>query len=256
MDCGGGTVDITANKMIIDKKGEMIIEEMTPTRGGNHGGFAVNEQFESMLRDLFGISPSRFKMIKEKHARQWMKLIWSDFETSKNSVRAGDTTATISIAIHRNIRNEVKKVTGCSIESLVKGFKKNDVWWDEDEDSIVLSYSTICSLYHPALAKIIYSIHDVLLRCNNVEMVFLVGGFSESSLLVDKIKESLAQRMPPIEVKQSSLPMFSVAIGAILCEGLTAGGIQSLQMKYSIKEEAYIRKGIRLIRNCIMNFIS
>ena len=61
--------------MIIDGKGGIIIEESAPPHGGNHRGFAVNEQFGSMLQDLFvSAGPGTcdreaFKRIKEKHAR-------------------------------------------------------------------------------------------------------------------------------------------------------------------------------------------
>ena len=242
VDCGGGTVDIAAHKMIIDEKGEITIEELASPHGGNHGGFVVNEQFESMLQDLFGSAGTcdreAFKRIKEKHARQWMKMVWSDFEASKCSVKAGDTNATITVAVHKSIRKEVKEVTGKNIESLVEAFKKNDVKWDENEDSIVLPYSTICSLYRPALANITNLIDGVLSQCN-VEMVLLVGGFAESSLLFDKVKESVAQRKSSIEVKRAPQPVFSVATGAVIF-GLNKGVIKSRVMKSSIGVEACV----------------
>ena len=241
VDCGGGTVDIAAHKMDMDTKGEIIIEELASPNGGNHGGFAVNEQFESMLKDIFGpsVTGEDFKMIKEKHARQWMKMVWSDFEASKCSVKAGDTKAEINVQIHKSIREEVKKATGKSMQSLVEAFRKNDVKWDSDEDSIVLPYSTICSLYRPALANITKLIDDVLSQSGDVQMVLLVGGFAESSLLFDVVKESLAQRKPPIEVKRSPQPVFSVAMGAVTF-GINKDVIKSRVMKHSIGVEACV----------------
>lgn len=241
VDCGGGTIDIAAHKMNIDGKGEITIDELVPPSGGNHGGFAVNEQFESMLQDIFGITAEAFKAIKEKHSRHWMTMVWSDFEESKCSVKAGDTSTSITVLIHKTIREEVKKVTGKTIESLVEAYKKKDVEWDSNEDSITLPYSTIYSLYRPALANITKLIDDVLSECGKVkiERILLVGGFAESSLLFDEVKESIVQNHPLIEVKRSVQPVFSVALGAVTF-GINKDIIKSRVMKHSIGVEACV----------------
>jgi len=239
VDCGGGTVDIAAHKMTIDEKGEILIEELTPPQGRNCGGFAVNKEFESMLQEIFGISNADFKSIKEKHSRHWMKMIWSDFEESKCSIKPGDETASITIAVHKSIRQEVKEVTGKSIESLVKDYKKQEIEWDDDDDCIILPYSTIYNLYKPALAIITTLIDGVLSKCGCIEMVLLVGGFAESSLLFDEVKESIAWNYSSIDVKRIRQPVFSVAIGAVIF-GQNKDVIKSRVMKHSIGVEACV----------------
>ena len=239
VDCGGGTVDIAAHEMTKDRKGEIIINEMAPPSGGNCGGFAVNEQFESMLQEIFGVTPEVFKTIKEKHSRQWMKMVWTDFEESKCRVTAENTRAGITVLVHKTIREEVKNVTGKSIDSLVEAYKKKDVDWDSDENGITLPYSTICSLYRPALANITKLIGDILSECRHVDMVLLVGGFAESSLLFDEVRDSIAQSHPSIEVKRSIHPVFSVAMGAVTF-GINKDIIKSRVMKHSIGVEACV----------------
>ena len=241
VDCGGGTVDIAAHKMSIDGKGEITINELAPPNGGNCGGFAVNEEFELMLQDIFGLSAADFKAVKEKHARQWMKMVWNDFEKSKCRIELGQTTASITIAVHKAIREEVKKITKNSIESLVEVYKKRDVEWDSEDEGIVLPYSTICSLFRPTLEKITNLINDALLQNQLVEMVLLVGGFAESPLLFDEVKESIKRNLPALEleVKRSLQPMFSVATGAVIF-GLNKDVIKSRVMKNSIGVEAFV----------------
>ena len=241
VDCGGGTVDIAAHKMIVDGKGEITIDELAPPNGGDYGGFAVNEEFELMLKDIFGLSAADFKAVKEKHARQWMKMVWSDFEESKCRIEPGQTTASITIRIHKAIREEVKKITKKSIESLVEAYKKRDVEWDSEDEGIVLPYSTICSLFKPTLAKITNLIDSVLLQNQLVTMVLLVGGFAESPLLFDEVKESIKKNLPALklEVKRSVQPVFSVAMGAVIF-GLNKDVIKSRVMKSSIGVEASV----------------
>ena len=241
VDCGGGTVDIAAHKMKIDGKGEITIEELAPPNGGNCGGFAVNEEFELMLQDIFGLSAADFKAVKEKHARHWTKMVWSDFEESKCRIEPGQTTASITIAVHKAIREEVKNIKKKSIESLVEAYKKRDVDWDTEDEGIVLPYSTICSLFTPTLAKITKLIDEVLLQSQLVTMVLLVGGFAESPLLFDEVKESIKRNLPALklEVKRSLQPVFSVAIGAVIF-GLNKDVIKSRVMKNSIGVEAFV----------------
>ena len=239
VDCGGGTVDIAAHKMTQDENGEILIEELAPPSGGDHGGFVVNERFESMLQEIFNVSKADFEAIKEKHSRKWIRMIWNDFENSKCEIKANDKTASITVAIHKSIRDEVKNITGISIDSLIKAYKKQEVEWDADEDSIVLPYSTICNLYDPVLRKIITLIGNVLSECGSIEMVLLVGGFAESSLLFDKVKESVEKKYSLIEVKRTTQPVFSVAMGAVTF-GLNKDIIKSRVMKHSIGVEASV----------------
>ena len=242
VDCGGGTVDIAAHKMTIDKKGEITINELAPPNGGICGGFAINEEFESMLQDIFGLSDEQFKTaIKEKHARHWMRMVWTDFEESKCKVELGKTTTSITIAVHKFIREEVKQIKGKSIDSLVEAYKKRDVEWDSDGDSIVLPYSTIFSLFRPTLAKITSLINNVLSQSKDIKMVLLVGGFAESPLLYDEVKESIKRNHPAmkLEVKRSQRPVFSVATGAVTF-GLNKDIIKSRVMNNSIGVEAFV----------------
>jgi molecular chaperone DnaK (HSP70) len=50
VDAGGGTVDITAHRILSDGN----LAELIPASGGNWGGNEVNKLFESSLEDLFG----------------------------------------------------------------------------------------------------------------------------------------------------------------------------------------------------------
>ena len=226
--------------MVKNANGEITINELAPPSGGNCGGFAVNEKFESMLQDIFGVSDVKFKEIKQKHARQWMKMVWRDFEQSKCDVKPNETTASITIDIHKFICEEVKNLKGKSVESLVEAYKKMDVEWDE-ENGIVLPYSTICSLYRPTLTEITNLIDKVLSHSENIKMVLLVGGFAESALLYEEIKDSCKRNYSArnLEVKRTHQPVFSVATGAVIF-GLNKDIIKSRVMKHSIGVEACV----------------
>ena len=250
VDCGGGTIDIAAHKMIIKNKGikdkeEIFIEELSPPDGGDYGGFAVNQQFEHMLQDIFSVSNEQFDCIKEKCSRQWFEMVWKTFEESKCNIQPGKEHESISIPIHKSIREEVRRITEKSIEDLVNAYKKNSVEWDSDEDGIVLPYSTIYNLYNPILVQITSLINTVLSKpsCSSITMVLLVGGFAESSLLYDEVRDGILcvhnSADKPIEVKRSTLPIFSVVKGAVIF-GQYKEIIRSRVMKKSVGVEACV----------------
>ena len=241
IDCGGGTIDIAAHRMMIKDKGEIFIEELSPPAGGNYGGFAVNQQFEDMLQDIFSVSKEQFIGIKEKCSRYWMKMVWKTFEELKCSIQPGKEHESICIPIHKSIREEVQKVTEKSIEDLVAAYMKNTVEWDSNEDGVVLPYSTIYNLYKPTLFKITTLIKSILSKpsCRCITMVLLVGGFAESSLLYEEVRDSINQVHTSIEVKRSTTPIFSVVKGAVIF-GQNKEIIRSRVMKQSVGVEACI----------------
>ena len=241
VDCGGGTIDIAAHKMMIKEKDEIFIEELSPPEGGDYGGFAVNQQFENMLQDIFSVSNEQFKCIKENCPRHWMKMVWKTFEESKCSIQPGKEHESVAIPIHKSIRDEVHKITEKSVQDLITAYKKQSVEWDSDEDGIVLPYSTIYNLYNPTLVKIITLVNSVLSRpsCRSITMVLLVGGFAESSLLYDEVRDGILRVHKSIEVKRSTMPVFSVVKGAVIF-GQNKEIIRSRVMKQSVGVEACV----------------
>ena len=130
VDCGGGTVDMAAHKLTKSADGKITIEEIHQAHGGPHGGFAVNTEFEKLLKSLFQLSNEDMDKIKKLHSRPWSKLVYEDFEGNKCS---DQVTTEITTEIHKNILEEVKAITGKNIEELVAQYKDHEVEWDKDK---------------------------------------------------------------------------------------------------------------------------
>jgi hypothetical protein len=61
----------------------------------------------------------------------------------------------------------------------------------EDEDWLIeLDFDTVKSFFDPIIEQIIKLIDAQLNKNNNVSVMFLVGGFSESKYLQSRIKQS------------------------------------------------------------------
>ena len=214
VDCGGGTVDIAAHKMT--KKHENIyIEELSHPEGGNCAGFAVNDQFEKLIKNILQVPPAQFSQLKVNCSAQWAKLINDDFEAAKVILDPHATSTPITLTLHRKLCREIEKITGKLMEQLVKNYYDRNVQWDDDESAIVLHYPAMYNIFKPVLNDICSLIKKVLSKpsCKQVNTILLVGGFAESALLFKTIKESF----PNINVSRSSTPTYSVVKGAVLC---------------------------------------
>ena len=215
VDCGGGTVDIAAHK-IIKQDGNIVINDIAPPHGGNCGGFAVNDQFEKLLITILNISSEKFKQLKIKCAIQWNKLMNENFEGSKITLDPDDKYSAISLQVPSKIYDEIEKITGKPFEDLIDEYGDENIEWDEDECGIILNYSAVDKLFQPVLDEICKLIRTVLAKeeCNEIKTILLVGGFAESKYLFQRIKNTFGNEY---NVNRSSTPAYSVVKGAVLC---------------------------------------
>ncbi|XP_035673083.1 heat shock 70 kDa protein 12B-like [Branchiostoma floridae] len=81
VDCGGGTVDITAHRIQPDDS----IHEIYRATGGAWGGSKVDQELEVKLKDIFG--ENVVNRYKNSYPSDWLEII-GDFEMKKRSERS------------------------------------------------------------------------------------------------------------------------------------------------------------------------
>ena len=235
VDCGGGTVDIVAHKLNRTSDGQVSIGEIHQAHGGPYGGFAVNDEFEKMLEKLFQLTKEGIDEVKHEFARLWIKLIYKDFEDAKCQIDSKSTSITLDLK--GKMLAYLEKKTGKDIVQLVEEYKSHKIEWDDDDDGLVLPFSTINSLFIPVISQIITAIRQVLRKpeCQCIEKILLVGGFAESDILFEEVKREFS---PAITVKKSKTPSLSVLKGAIIY-GKNQNIIKSRKMRQSIGVETW-----------------
>ena len=213
-DCGGGTIDMVAHRLTRKPSGEVSIEEIHKAHGGPHGGFLVNDEFEKMLQNVFQLTIDELKGIKTKHPQQWTKLLATEFETAKYAVDPKDTNTTFTVHFPTILCTSIEKLKSKTVVELVEEYKENDLEWEDDNNELVIPFSTMKRLFSPIIDKIGEVIKDVLQNpdCKEIDKIILVGGFAVSYLLFSEIES----RFAPITVKRSSDPWLSVLKGAIM----------------------------------------
>ena len=216
VDCGGGTVDLAAQK-VTKQNGNIIIENLVPPHGGNCGGFAVNDQFEKLIKNVLNIPAEKFKQLKINCAMQWTLLMNRHFEESKVTLDPKTISKTpMYIKIVSKICKEVEKITGKCFKELIADYGDENIQWDKKESAIFLNCCAVNKLFEPVLNDICTLIKSVLVKqeCSEVKTILLAGGFSESFHLFKQIENAFGK---DYEVCRSFTPTFSVVKGAILC---------------------------------------
>ena len=214
VDCGGGTVDIAAHK-ITKQHGNIVFENLVPPHGSNCGGFAVNDQFENLMKRILNLSSEKYEQLKTNCAVQWTLLMNRHFE-EKKIILDPKNSMPMYLILPRKINKEIKNLTDKSLEELIADYGDENIEWDEEDSSIILNCSAVDKLFDPVLDEVCELIKSVLAKqeCGEIKTILLVGGFAGSPHLFTRINDSFGRNY---KVQRSSTAIYSVVKGAVLC---------------------------------------
>ncbi|XP_035689275.1 heat shock 70 kDa protein 12A-like [Branchiostoma floridae] len=187
VDCGGGTVDITAHHIQPDDS----IHEIFRATGGAWGGGQVNLEFEMRLKSIFG--EDFIDNFKNSHPSDWLDII-GDFEMKKRSTRPIEDKLT-RIRLTTNFVNYYRcfvthRNTDDIQEAIEERYPGGDV--TINGDYLCLKGGIMRDMFEPAVRSIVEHIRNLLRKpqLRNVKYFFLVGGFSGSAVLQKAIRDN------------------------------------------------------------------
>ncbi|PKC56291.1 hypothetical protein RhiirA1_501290 [Rhizophagus irregularis] len=197
VDCGGGTVDLTIRKLL--KKDEL--DEVTIRTGDYCGGTCVDQEFIKFLESKVGeLAISR---LIENHYGKYQYLIQEFCRIVKLSFTG----------IEEEYKNyELDLEQDCPIlKQYITGSKKNRL---EDDDWLIgLGFDDVKNMFDPVISKITKLIHNQLDHDKTCSTIFLVGGFSESKYLQERIRKEFMVRVDNIIIPHQ--PIAAVVRGAV-----------------------------------------
>ena len=178
----GGTLDVTVH----EKQDDGSIKEIYKVTGGPYGGIKVNHQFEGLLDELFGAE--KLYEYRKLFPSDWLRLI-GDFEDKKRGLRALQNRET-RIRLPRSFCTSVPEILPHSMERYgeeVKIFRN---------EYLCLSPRVMKKQFEPVLEAMKEHLAVLLSKpeLSRVKVMLLVGGFAESPLLQQEIKNEFAHR--------------------------------------------------------------
>lgn len=208
-DLGGGTADLSAVK--VEDEDDLFLDEICPPLGNNVGGQKINEAFLQVCCENF--EGNEWKNTFSKVTPVEMMKMESDFEKKKVTIGTDDPDDEfIDIEFPAQVRDKLQDGT----ITLKEG---NYLKFDMENREMMFNSSLIRDKLFKETCRVIYTtISNVLNReeSKGLKTIVLVGGFSESPIVISTLREMICNDYPDINVFVPSSPFKAVLMGAVL----------------------------------------
>ena len=214
LDCGGGTVDITINKMLCEPDEKFLSNEVLSSTGGcEWGSKYVDVNFESFLKEFLG---EKLFAVYQKNASMRIDIL-DVFELLKkkfNPETVKHSRLQLSY-LGENLTSDILKNLVNNYNLLHPDAKVTQ----RGSSGIDLSNELMMSFFDPLVDKIINKVKELLEETKKKagyypKFIFLVGGFGESPYLRQKIKKEFESN--DLIVLIPKRPLVSVVRGACM----------------------------------------
>lgn len=184
-DLGGGTSDICAHKTIDCGK----IQEIYRVTGEAYGGTDVDMCFINMMESLTG--QDVWRQFLSEYSSAYTSLV-DEFRFKKKEFQS--STNAISLKMENALVHVVSEKLNTNLHDIIKRSQyTGKLEYQPIEGRLILYRKMLEELFMPSVDKIVGKISEVLDNCadSGIKTVILVGGYSESPYLRERIKSKL-----------------------------------------------------------------
>ncbi|XP_063414564.1 heat shock 70 kDa protein 12A-like [Mytilus trossulus] len=220
-DQGGGTTDITVHEVT----GPSSVKEIHQACGGYWGGNTVNGEFYKFLVKLFG--GFVINDVKKNHPADYFELM-HNFERNKTSFKLDTDKVTIRIPVAW--LDTYKESTKQKLKDVIPQTRFNNKI-ELSNDKMRIKHSLFRSFFDYSITNVTDELDKLFKKqeLSGVHTLLAVGGFSESSVLIDAVKQKLGQKVDVIVPRD---PGLAVLKGAVMF-GFEPGTIESRVSRYT-----------------------
>ncbi|GBB85957.1 hypothetical protein RclHR1_01240008 [Rhizophagus clarus] len=199
VDCGGGTIDLTTRKLINNDQ----LGETTERTGDFSGSTFIDSEFIKYLRNVLGDEP--MDLLRDNNYGEMQYLIQQFCRYCKIPFTGDDPDFLYELDIQDIIPILKQYVTDDKIREIL----------EENKWVIDIDFEAMKSIFEPVIQKILKLIKVQLDNSHETcSAMFLVGGFSESKYLQNRIKQEFKHRVDNISVPLQ--PMAAISRGAAI----------------------------------------
>eukprot|EP01083_Nonionella_stella_P312689 1119280_1 len=240
VDAGGGTVDIACHE-ILGQNGEYGVKEILAPSGGPWGSTYIDDQFEVLLKEMFGIEwMSEFQA---QNANIYTELL-HNFQVAKEEFSGQDKHNVripfefINFMQDKVDENESSEQIEMDIETFVASrtaFGESNLLSLSDE-FLEIGRKGWERMFNHVVDPIVNHIHKLLAEpklMRNCKYLCLVGGFSSSLYFQNKMKKAFgAKSKYGMQMIVPTRPILSVVEGAAYF-GITPNYIKARVLRYT-----------------------
>ena len=162
------------------------IKEIHKVTGGPYGGIYVNQRFESLLEELFGVK--KIQTYRKQFPSDWLSLM-NEFEAKKRGNRILDSSLMTNIRLPRSFVSVVNQTKSPVMERY--GEKEVKL---KNNEYLSLSSGMMKGLFTPVVKSIKEHLKTLLKKpsLSKVQIMLLVGGFADCAFLQEEIKKNFS----------------------------------------------------------------
>ncbi|XP_045210214.2 heat shock 70 kDa protein 12A-like [Mercenaria mercenaria] len=187
LDAGGGTVDITVHEIMPNG----ILREIHKATGGDWGGTKVDQAFENFLCEITG--EGVLEKFRDNAMEDYLDLL-RNFEVKKREAKLNSDRQT-SIKIPVALIDQATEVTGKNVIVKISQSRYRDRV-QLAGDKLRLDPVVMIGFFEESVKSITAHMESLFVQSQlqDCEAILMVGGFSESSVLQEKIKTHFPDR--------------------------------------------------------------
>ncbi|XP_053399339.1 heat shock 70 kDa protein 12A-like isoform X2 [Mercenaria mercenaria] len=205
VDAGGGTIDITVHQVIVDGK----LRELHKASGGAWGGTEVDKAYEQFIACVAG--KETFQVFKEEHMDDYIDL-FRTFEVKKREISPQQSTK-VTFRIPPSLAETILEATGHTIKDrILLSEYRDQVWYQSGK--LRVDADVTRTFFQKSVDSIITHISSLTEKqsARNYEAILMVGGFSESKVLQDVIRNKFGDGMKIIIPEGAGLAVLKGAV--------------------------------------------
>jgi uncharacterized protein YegL/molecular chaperone DnaK (HSP70) len=187
VNCGRDRVDITVQEVQSNRELEIIAYG-----GGAFGSAAIDTNFEKYLKE---ISQEDIELLKREHPLVYYTDVMLEWETKKCNFNPQIDLPNVSIKLSHNLFDILQNKCPEFLNNLAIKQQRNK----DKIKYITWSKQTMISFYENPLNNLVEEIRKVLNDKNvsnkKLDYIYLVGGYSNSILLQQKVEEVFGERV-------------------------------------------------------------
>lgn len=201
LDCGGGTVDINVCEVQSDNK---TLKEIATGTGAPCGSTEIDNLF---LSEFIAkkISPEALEKFHDNEPIDYLKMM-IDWEAIKCNFKSSNTNASF-VPLPRSLY-KILEVHYPKILNKLIAEQKEDGYF-------IISHQVMMDLFKPVLDRVVDTVKEQFnkLDSHGCDFIYLVGGFSTSDLLEQRIKQEFGSKVK--EITKPVFPSAAIVRGAV-----------------------------------------
>lgn len=193
VDCGGGTIDITA--YVITEEKPLKVKEIIPPDGGHLGSTLIDQRFFNFIRRFIG--QKRYDEISKTSDFDIIELekLWEECKIRFSFDRTVDENTRI------NLTCILSDVDATTVQQLVNDWNANNSLMPVSKSrsrAINLSFDLMMSFFKKPIEDVIDKVKSVMEKhrfaLRNLNYIILAGGFCKNIHLKKRMKEEFSEK--------------------------------------------------------------